>query len=241
LPPSEDAIRQRQLIERTIGPAPWYWETYPEFSGASGQRYAWTCHRGEPAIERLVTLYRRQTPNATLLALNTYSTPFIVPEARLGIWCPEPGYLRLMCFDPDQLAAFPLRDVAGWFKQSQDRVYSATAPVAEMEIDSRLTAGTHAIEVPPEFRDIDELLLIGPYPAARHDEAACAILVFHARAGEVTVLPQTWYTANKCEVGYQWVTRVTRDPVSGRIIGSGIRISNFELTEDGTTLERWIE
>jgi len=164
-----------------------------------------------------------------------------VPESRLGIWCPEPGYLRLLCFDPDQLAAYPLRDVAGWFKRSQDRVYSATAPLAEMEISSRLTAGKHTVEVPSESRGLDELLLVGPYPAAGNDDAACAILVLHPTAGEVTVLPQTWFTANKFDVGYQWITRVTRDAASGRIIGGGIRIRDFDLTEDGMGLERWIE
>jgi len=149
--------------------------------------------------------------------------------------------MRLLCFDPDQLAAYPLRDVAGWFKRSQDRVYSATAPLAEMEISSRLTAGKHTVEVPSEFRGLDELLLVGPYPAAGNDDAACAILVLHPTAGEVTVLPQTWFTANKFDVGYQWITRVTRDAASGRIIGGGIRIRDFDLTEDGMGLERWIE
>jgi hypothetical protein len=164
-----------------------------------------------------------------------------VPESRLGIWCPEPGYLRLLCFDPDQLAAFPLHDVAGWFKRSQDRIYSAAPPLAEMEINSRLTAGKHPVDVPPEFRGLEELLLVGPYPATSRDDAACAILVLHPTAGEVTMLPQTWYTANKYDIGYQWITRVTRDPASGRIIGGGIRIRDFELTEDGMGLERWLE
>ena len=164
-----------------------------------------------------------------------------MPESGLGIWCPEPGYLRLLCFDPDQLASFPLRDVAGWFKRSQDRIYSATAPLAEMEISSRLAAGKHPVEVPPEFRGMDELLLVGAYPATSKDDAACAILVLHPGAGEVAVLPQTWFTANKFDVGYQWITRVTRDPATGRIIGGGIRIRDFELTEDGMGLERWLE
>jgi len=134
-----------------------------------------------------------------------------------------------------------MHDVAVWFKRSQDRIYSATAPLAEMEISSRLTAGTHRIEIPPEFRDLEELLLVGPCPAASNDDAACAVLVLHPKAGEITVLPQTWYTANKCDIGYQWITRVTRDPQTGRIIGGGIRISNFELTEDGMGLERLID
>jgi len=134
-----------------------------------------------------------------------------------------------------------LRDVAGWFKKSQDRAYSVTAPLAEMEISSRLTAGTHPVEVPVEFRGLEELLLVGSYSAASKDEAACAVLVLHPKTGEVTVLPQTWFTANKFDIGYQWITRVTHDPQTGRIIGGGIRIGNFELTEDGIRLERWIE
>jgi hypothetical protein len=223
-------------------------------TGACGQRYAWTQH-SEIEIENLVTLHgvpneagfaslgweRRQEPNATLLALNTYCRPFLIPESRLGIWCPEPGYLRLLCFDPDQLAPFPMRDVAGWFKRSQERIYSASAPLAEFEISARLAAGKHAVDVPTEFRDIDELLLVGSYPAASKDDAACAILELHPRAGEVTVLPQTWFTAGKYDLGYQWITRVTRDAPTGRIIGGGIRIGNFELTEDGTGLEKWLE
>lgn len=131
--------------------------------------------------------------------------------------------------------------MAGWFKRSQERIYSVTAPLAEIEISSRFTAGKHAVEVPPEFRGLAELLLIGSYPATSNDDAACAIVVLNPRAGEVTVLPQTWFTANKFDIGYQWITRVTRDPVTGRIIGSGIRIRDFELTEDGMGLARWLE
>jgi hypothetical protein len=110
-----------------------------------------------------------------------------------------------------------------------------------MEIGSRLTAGKHAIEVPPEFRGLDELLLVSSHPAASNDDAACAIVVLRPQAGEVTVLPQTWFTANKCDIGYQWITRVARDPATRRIIGGGIRIRDFELTEDGTGVERWLE
>jgi hypothetical protein len=57
----------------------------------------------------------------------------------------------------------------------------------------------------------------------------------------VTVLPQNWFTANKFDIGYQWITRVSRDPATGRIIGGGIRIGSFELTENGMGLERWLE
>jgi hypothetical protein len=164
-----------------------------------------------------------------------------MPESRLGVWCPEPGYLRVLCFDPDRLQPFPLEDLAGWFKRSQDRIYSTTTPLAEIELSSKLPAGRHATDIPAAFREINELLLIGSYPAKSKDEPACAVIVLRPRTGEVTVLPQTWFTSEKYEPGRQWITRVVRDPASQRILGEGFRIGNFELTEDGTDVERWIE
>lgn len=209
--------------------------------GASGRRYLWSYHGNEAEIEYLVTLRPRQEPSTPLLALNSYCRTFLLPVSRLGIWCPEPRYLRLLAFDPDQLRPFPLTEVAGWFKKSQERIYSTTAPLAEFEIDSALPAGTHKLEVPPEFRGLEELLLVNSYPALTKDDAAYAVFVLRPGAGEVEVLPQKWFTRSQYDVGHRWITRVTRDPVSQRLIGDGIRIGRFELTEDGTQLERWIE
>ncbi len=158
----------------------------------------------------------------------------------LGIWCPEPGYIRVLCFEPDALIPFPLTDVAGWFKQSTERVYSGTAPVAEMEISSRLAAGTHRLEFSPQLRCLDELLLISSYPARSKDDPACAIFVLRPGLGTLEVLPQRWFTASRYDIGYQWITRVARDPVSQRIVGEGFRIRAFELNEDGTDIARWL-
>ena len=41
------------------------------------------------------------------------------------------------------LKPFPLGEVAGWFKQSNERVYAATAPLAEFEVSCALPPGTH--------------------------------------------------------------------------------------------------
>ena len=40
----------------------------------------------------------------------------------------------MTCFDPDQLKSFSLAEIAGWFKHSSDRIYSATAPFADFEV-----------------------------------------------------------------------------------------------------------
>ena len=169
-------------------------------------------------------------------------------SSRLGIWCPESPsvqlgkpYLRVLCFDPEQLQTFALEDVAGWFKQSNERIYSATAPLAEFEISSALSEGTHSIDVPREFHEVEELLMLSSYPTSGKSDPACAIFILYPRAGLIQVLPQKWYAANQFDIGYQWIARVTRDPVTHRLIGSGVRMKNFELSESGCELARWIE
>ncbi|MGZ5148367.1 MAG: hypothetical protein ACXWCP_32945 [Burkholderiales bacterium] len=146
-----------------------------------------------------------------------------------------------MAFDLDALAAFPLADIAGWFNRSQERVYARTAPVAELELPWTLALGAHTIEVPAAFAGIDELLVISSYPAASKQDAALAFLSLRPAASTVEVLPQRWYTAADYEIGRQWITRIARDPVSGRIVGEGIRVKPFELDESGTNVEHWLE
>ncbi|MBV9609372.1 MAG: hypothetical protein JO187_07425 [Acidobacteria bacterium] len=198
-------------------------------------------HQGEDGLSPVVTLVERQQPDITLLALNYYCWAFPLNEGRLGIWCNEPRYVRVMAFDVDSLAAFPLADIVGWFNRSQDRVYARSAPTSEIELPWTLTPGTHHIDIPEAFSAIDELLVISSHPAATKQEPAIAILSLRPAASTVEVLPQTWYTAADYRPGYQWVTRVVRDPASGHILGEGIGIKPFELDESGTQIARWLE
>ena len=239
-----DAIgtsRLRDILARTVGPAPWYWKTFPELTAGSGQRFTWTHHGDQGPLGYVVTLALQQEPDKPRLALNTYCRPFPVSQSRIGIWCPEGRGLRLACFDLDELKAFDLSELAGWFKQSSDRIYAATAPVADFEVPLGLAPGMHPIIVPTELREVDEIVVPTSYPAKSADDPAFALYVFYLQAGLVEVLPQKWFTASQYEVGQQWITRAARDPESHRIFGDGIRLGSFLLEEDGCRLERSLD
>lgn len=231
----------RQQLDRTVGPAPWYWKTFFAFRSVAGQRYVWTHHGEQGPVAYLVSLALEQEPGKPRLALNTYCRPFLVPPHFLGIWCPEGRSIRLTCFDPDQLRAFDLAEVAGWFKQSTDRIYAATAPIAELEVPVTLGAGTHKISVPPEMARVDEIIVPTSYKAMSNDDPAFALFVFYLQAGLVEVLPQKWFTAAQYEIGRQWISRAARDPESHRIFGECFGVGTFLLEEDGCRLAEWIE
>jgi hypothetical protein len=235
------ASRTRELLTRTVGPAPWYWKTFPSFKSRAGQTFVWTDHGTEGPLGYLISLGLEQEPQKPRLALNTYCRPFLVDDGQLGIWCPEGRHVRLACFDPDTLKAFYFAEVAGWFKQSADRIYAATEPTADFEVPLDLPAGTHSIEVPAELRPVKELIAPTSYKAMSDDDPAFALFVFYLHAGLVEVLPQRWFTRAQYDVGRQWITRAARDPESHRIFGECFGVGTFVLQEDGCRLERWAE
>jgi hypothetical protein len=239
--PLIDASRVRKLLTSTIGPTPWYWETFPSFRSQAGQRFVWKHHGTEGPVAHLVTLALEQEPEKIRLALNTYCRPFLTAPNRIGIWCPEGRNIRFACFDPDQLKAFELAEVAGWFKQSSDRIYSATAPTADFEAPLALNAGTHKIDVPAELARVDELIVPTSYKAMSNDDPAFALFIFYLQAGLIEVLPQRWFTATQYRIGQQWITRAARDTESQRIVGECFGVGTFLLEEDGCRLAEWIE
>jgi hypothetical protein len=232
--------RLQDLLAHTIGPTPWYWQTFPAITSVARQRFDWN-HQGEEGpVGYVVTLTLDQEPDRPRLALNSYCRPFFVAPSFLGIWCPEGRSLRLACFDADTLKAFDIAELAGWFKQSSDRIYAHTAPVAEFEVPLDLSPGTHKIDVPPEFAGAEELIIPTSYKAMSNDDPAFALFVVYLHAGLVDVLPQKWFTAAQYRVGEQWITRATRDAASHRIIGECHGVGTFLLEEDGCRLERWL-
>ena len=233
--------RLRDVLARAIGPAPWYWKTFPQVDSAAGQRLTWVHHGNEGPLGYVVSLVREHESDKALLALNTYCRPFFVPPAQLGIWCPEGRSIRLTCFDPGQLKPFDLAEIAGWFKPSSERIYAATAPVADFEIPLGLEPGMHKIEVPAELQAVDELIVPTSYPAKEKDAPAFALYIFYLQAGLVEVLPQQWFNASQFEVGKQWITRAARDPESHRIFGECFGVGSFLLQEDGCRLDQWIQ
>lgn len=231
----------RELVVRAIGPTPWYWQTFPAFRSVAGQRFVWTHHGNDGPVGYVVTLGLEQEPDKARLALNTYCRPFAVGNNLLGIWCPEGRSLRFTCFDPDSLKAFDLAEIAGWFKPSYDRIYAVTAPAAEFGVRLDLPAGTHKLDIPPEFSAVDEIIAPTSYKALSADDPAFALFVVYPNAGLVEVLPQKWFTSSQYQVGPQWIPRAARDPESHRLVGECFGVGKFLLEEDGCRLERWIE
>jgi len=237
---SPNAAEIRKQLQTTIGPAPWYWKTFPSFRSPEGRLFRWV-HQGNQGSVAFVVVLARENEQAARLALNTYCRPFLLTPGRIGIWSPEGPNIRIVVFDADSLQAFDLAEIAGWFKQSSERVYAATPPIAEFEIPLSLAPGMHSITIPRDLASIDELIVPTSYKALSSTDPAFALFVLYLQAGLVEVLPQKWFTTAHYAVGKQWISRAARDRDSHRIFGECYGVGAFLLEEDGCRLADWID
>ncbi len=172
--------------------------------------------------------------------MNTYTRAFFISQRYLGLWFTWKGLIRVKCIDLELTSDFVLNDIPESFKENKEPYFIQGKPMSEFNIDSAFDEGLHSLIVPDEFKAMNEILIVVPYRASSEDDAAYAIFAIKPKLGIVEVFPQKWFTPKKFDIGYEWITRVTRDQDTGRFIGDGIRIGSFELDGNGTNLLRFI-
>ncbi len=241
-----DKATVKELVSRAIGPAPWYWDTFPSIRGASGAQFIWKFHGTTGPHGYLVSLGRKDKPLKRRIVVNTYTRAFLVPPFMLGLWFSDKNMIQIACFDPEDLPGFALSELPKGFKDSHQPYYASGEPNCLVSIDPTLPEGTHKKDFPQALGTVEELLIIVNHSYEHsyqddEDTPAHAIFEVQPSRSQIKVMPQKWFTANQFDVGYQWITRVTRNPETGKLIGDGIRIGIFQLTEDGCQLEYWIE
>jgi hypothetical protein len=234
----------RELLENATGPAPWYWNSFPLVE-SNIRHLTWLRNETDPRRTHSVVLKPVDDADQIVLAVAMYSRVFALPPNLLGLWVEERLRIRIIAINPDALEEFPftseppetVRDFGGF-------TCSANAVIGEAWTSTDIEQGEHRIELPIAFAGLEKLILIGSY--ARIQEAACSALfeIFPGKAPgsrRIQVMPQKWFNKDEFDMGYQWITRAVRDQDSGRIVGDGMRVSPFVLTEDGRHIERWIK
>jgi hypothetical protein len=148
---------------------------------------------------------------------------------------PEYRPVRLVVYDADQLLPLPDPTHACERLISQDLgVLAAATPIANIRVPSLLPEGSHVLEFPEILKQVPEILVLCDVATSR------TVFSIKPGSGLIHVYPQNWFNEGDSDFGYQWITRITRDPKTGRLVGDGIRISSFILTNDSTQIDRWI-
>ncbi len=229
------------LLSNTVGPAPWYWNTFPELE-SRGRRLRWRYN--EAGIGRTASvLLQVEGAENVLLVIAMYSRVFRIPPNLVGVWFEEGRRIRVFILDPDSLIEFQMGERLPDGVEDHGGFACSGGVVGEYWTSTDLEEGEHPIQLPGAFAGLDQLFLIGSY--SRIQVAACSA-IFEIRSGvapgtrRLGVYPQKWFNRDDFDFGYQWITRVARDPGTDRIVGHGIRLTPFVLQSDGCHIDRWI-
>jgi hypothetical protein len=180
-------------------------------------------------------LLEDQSSEMAMYALAYVAWSLPAKDGYLVAYYRDKGYLTFEVHDVTALTAIGDLELAK-AKAEKERhpVISASQPARVERLEDALAPGTHPAPRLEVCRD-DEVLLLANGPPG--EKAAASIYSWRANEGTVEVFPQEWFN-NTLDLGYQWITGVIRDPISGHIVGHGIRLDPFELDTGDTQVKR---
>jgi hypothetical protein len=224
------------LGRKCVGPAPWYWETFPSL----GEPYEWrfvpqgqsSYPNGNPVLFRRETTAASHEVTYPVLVARIYTRVLRPNESHVLLWGPRrrDGDMLIETFAINDLGA-----IADAATVEREPLWTAGAAATNhITIPQRLPAGRASDRYVADVGSAFEVLLLAEGPA--HREAATSIYVWQPATGAIDVIPLTWFREDTNDLGYEWITRVMRDPSTGHIFGDGIRVAPFELDAQGARL-----
>ena len=219
------------------GPTPWYLRpTDPAVEG-----FHWEQTHGKWARRGKTFL----VGNVGVVAvLDFYNYVMRLDPSTLLIWNQRSGSkyegsppVNLVVVRPSLLPSFgdKLDSEIARMETEGMRLALSGRPVVAMNLNTGVIGENLTAAFPKELKAVDELLILCTSSAiARQDGSGAnlALLVANPRLSSFSLYPQDWFNSADLDFGYQWVTRIARDPQTGRVRGEGFRIDPFEL--DGT-------
>jgi hypothetical protein len=241
---------QRNSSPPVPGPSPWY------LSSPSAQVHArdgtWTWIE-DPKLAGICHLFSPR--DEAVLTVDFYCYVQQLPHERLLIWHEEGRQQSNISPNPrvvfDLLtltALVPVPDaesVAVNLRAKKNCVRFEGGCAARYEIVTSIEAGIHPITPPREFSELHEVLVLADFGPAElssnhWDRMSRAIFAFNFQARQLEVMPQDWFNGGGYDYGYQWISRVYREPNRGRIFGEGVRLGRFRLDPSGRRVEEWL-
>ena len=228
----------RSLFDGVPGPTPWY--SRPGDFAVEG--FHWEYADGKTLLvgdEGVVAVLNRYN---YVLQLNS-STLLIWNQRREADDQRTPP-VHLVVIRPSSLSSFggDLENEIARMSNAHARLALPEPPDVSMYLNTDVTGKNISAVFPKELQAIDELLILcdSSAVAPREDgiNANLALLIAKPRQSTFELYPQDWFNSSDLDFGYQWVTRVVRDPQTDRVHGEGFRLKPFELDDSLRQLAR---
>ena len=249
---SDTQSHYKAILAPAPGPSPEYLLTSgPSIRSRHGD-LQWACAGDEAPLTGNTLL---QSPDGSALAvigLHSYVLPLEAPA--FLVWAVTESvqlkrdFIMLHLFDADRLE--PIADVVSAcaeMERNHVKISSAGETVVSTALPVDLSPRLHRIYFQEALHTVPELLILahsvfgGPADTA-FDLNTSYLCLFIVRPQEETVeiFPQDWFNSGGYDAGSQEVTRMARDPASGKIYGEGTQLGVFVLDDTYRNVERWL-
>ncbi len=240
----------KEVIARAAGPSPWYLlSSGPKLKSRYGD-LTWK-QAGETGF--LVGKVLLATPEDKALAVfQMHCHVQALDQTHFLVWLPEEvsddniPVIKLLIFNADELEVIPdIESACQKMNENNTRVSYLNGKTSCLSISRELDDGKHEVVFPAQFKDLGELLMLAHSTAGGKtsnftDQMNLALYVIIPEQNTVTVIPQDWFNKGRFDFGYQWPTRVARDPLTGKIFGEGIHLGFYVLDDSGREIEMWL-
>jgi len=234
-----------EVLSGAPGPSPWYlrWDS-PKLDG-----FKWKEPDDEP--EKKGRMLLLNSKGNAVAVINMYTYTMALDEHSVLIWrqqyATKPA--DTIQFEVVNLMSLPeifdLQDAyksMGDYRSGQYVFYQGQSSL-RFKVRTNLTLRKQSYDFPGALSKLDELLVLASLTgeaAADYRESAVTMSIFALRpaSNSIEIYPQDWFNTGGLDYGYQWVTRVAREPKSGKIYGEGFRISPFVLDETSRNIEK---
>jgi hypothetical protein len=218
------------------GPSPWY------LRGATppAPGFVWSGAGESDRTAGATVLSNREGP---VLILDFHNYVSVVDSETMLVWHQRhvtsgptaPVVLRLFRLKDLRPLDGDLASLCESMRRAEAPFAASDPPLDEMSIPTTVANERRELVFLPLLRGIEELLILCRSSAIHESPPGegnnLALLVAHPARGAYQLFPQDWFNSAGLDYSYQWVTRVARDPRTGRIHGEGVRISPFVLDE----------
>jgi len=203
------------------GPSPWYLRTdAPTLTG-----FKWNdAGNSSPFAGKMVL----EGGQGAVAVFDFYNYISVFDEHTLLVWYQSSGTprsespssppVRLLLLNLLQLRplAGDLRQLSTLMGTNGVPLLINGEPLAAVNLDTSVVGADQSVMFPEQFRRIDEILILcdssGIHLKPGCDSSDLALLIAHPRRSIYHLYPQDWFNSGGFDYGYQWVTRVVRNP-----------------------------
>ena len=232
-----ESVEETDPLEGTPGPSPWYLRGAPD----PVPGFSWEDPGSGPGRAGRIVL---SGPDGPVFILDFYNYVQPLDESRLLVWYQvqtpvgEPtAPIRMLVLEPAKMPVLEGKRKALFEEMdtSEAQILFRGAPEAEFLLPTNIAAEDLGAEFPAALASLAELLLMCHCSAVDGGPAGeggdLALLIAQPARSTYRLYPQDWFNQGEYDYGYEWVTRVRRDPASGKVQGDGIRLLPFTLDD----------